>query len=87
MNAELLYAACVVACLALVSATVSAATAATEQGGPASPRFTLVLDGSAVDPTDIIVIGIDQVQRVGSDTWWHTDLRPLAEAAVPIKKQ
>ena len=47
---------------------------------------TLVLDGSAIDPTDIIVIGIDQVQRTGSDTWWHTELRPLAEAAVPVKK-
>jgi hypothetical protein len=48
---------------------------------------TLVLDGGPVDPTDIIVIGIDQVQRVGSEEWWHTDLRPLAEAAVPIKKK
>jgi hypothetical protein len=48
---------------------------------------TLVLDASAIDPTDIVVIGIDQAQRAGSETWWHTDLRPLAEAAVPVKKQ
>ena len=48
---------------------------------------TLVLDGGPVDPTDIIVIGIDQVQRAGSEEWWHTDLRPLAEAAVPVKKK
>jgi hypothetical protein len=48
---------------------------------------TLVVDGGPVDPTDIIVIGIDQVQRVGSEEWWHTDLRPAAEAAVPIKKK
>lgn len=48
---------------------------------------TLVLDGSPVDPTDIIVVGIDQAQRAGSETWWNTDLRPLAEAAVPIKKK
>jgi hypothetical protein len=47
---------------------------------------TLVLDGSLVDPTDIIVIGIDQAQRAGSDTWWHTELRAAAEAAVPVKK-
>lgn len=47
---------------------------------------TIVLDGSAVEPTDIIVIGIDQAQLAGSEQWWHTDLRPLAEAAVPIKK-
>ena len=48
---------------------------------------TLVLDGSIVEPTDIIVIGIDQAPRAGSETWWHTDLRPTAEAAVPVKKK
>ena len=48
---------------------------------------TVVLDGSPVDPTDIIVIGIGQAQRAGSETWWHTELRPLAEAAVPVKKK
>ena len=47
---------------------------------------TIVLDGAPIDPTDIIVIGIDQAQRVGTEQWWHTDLRPLAEAAVPLKK-
>jgi hypothetical protein len=47
---------------------------------------TIVLDGAPIDPTDIVVIGIDQAQRVGSEQWWHADLRPLAEAAVPIKK-
>jgi hypothetical protein len=48
---------------------------------------TLVLDAGPVDPTDIIVVGIDQAQRAGSEEWWHTDLRPLAEAAVPAKKK
>lgn len=47
---------------------------------------TIVLDGSTVEPTDVIVIGIDQAQLAGSEQWWHTDLRPLAEAAVPVKK-
>jgi|SRR6187401_1038577 hypothetical protein len=47
---------------------------------------TIVLDGSAVEPTDVIVIGIDQAQLAGSEQWWHADLRPLAEAAVPVKK-
>ena len=47
---------------------------------------TIVLDGSPVEPTDIIVIGVDQAQLAGTEQWWHTDLRPLAEAAVPIKK-
>lgn len=47
---------------------------------------TIVLDGSPVEPTDIIVIGVDQAQLAGSEEWWHTDLRPLAEKAVPVKK-
>jgi len=53
----------------------------------ATKYSTLVLDVGPVDPTDIVVIGIDQVQRVGSEEWWHTDLRPAAEAAVPVKKK
>jgi hypothetical protein len=47
---------------------------------------TIVLDGAPVESTDIIVIGIDQAQLAGSEEWWHADLRPLAEAAVPAKK-
>jgi hypothetical protein len=47
---------------------------------------TIVLDGAPVEPTDIIVIGIDQAQLAGSEQWWNTDLRPLAEKAVPVKK-
>jgi hypothetical protein len=48
---------------------------------------TLVLDGAPIDPTDIVVVGIDQVQRAGSDAWWRADLQPAAEAAVPVRKQ
>jgi len=48
---------------------------------------TIVLDAGPVDPSDIIVIGIDGTQRAGSDAWWHAELRPLAEKAVPVKKQ
>jgi hypothetical protein len=47
----------------------------------------LVLDGSPIDPTDVIVIGINQAQRVGSDEWWRADLQPAAEAAVPLRKR
>jgi hypothetical protein len=47
---------------------------------------TIVLDGSPVEPTDVIVIGVDQAQLAGSEQWWNTDLRPLAEKAVPVKK-
>ena len=48
---------------------------------------TLVLDGTKIDPSDIIVIGINQVQRAGSETWWRTELQRAAEAAVPLKKR
>ena len=47
---------------------------------------TMVLDGSPIEATDIIVVGVDQAQRAGSDAWWRTDLQPAAEAAVPVKK-
>ena len=48
---------------------------------------TLVLDGSTVDRADIVVVGINQVQRAGSDAWWRTELQRAAEAAVPLKKK
>ena len=48
---------------------------------------TLVLDGGAVDATDVIVIGINQAQRAGSDSWWRAELQRAAEAAVPLKKK
>jgi hypothetical protein len=51
-----------------------------------SKYSTLVLDGSEIDPTDVIVIGINQAQAVGSDAWWRADLQPAAEAAVPLRK-
>lgn len=47
---------------------------------------TIVLDGSPVDPAGSIAIGVNQVQRVNSDTWWRADLRAAAEAAVSRKK-
>jgi hypothetical protein len=47
---------------------------------------TLVVDGSNVDLTDVIVIGINQAQHTGSDAWWRAELQRLAEAAVPLKK-
>ena len=46
---------------------------------------TIVLDGGPVNPTDSIVIGVNQAQRVNSDAWWRADLQPAAEAAVPKK--
>jgi hypothetical protein len=47
---------------------------------------TIVLDGGPVDPAGSIVIGVNQAQRVNSDTWWRADLKTAAEAAVPRKK-
>jgi hypothetical protein len=48
---------------------------------------TLVLDGGPVEPTYQIVIGVNQAQRAGSETWWQADLQPAAEAVVPLKKK
>ena len=47
---------------------------------------TIVLDGGPVDPTGSIVIGVNQVQRVNSATWWRADLQAAAESAVPRTK-
>jgi hypothetical protein len=47
---------------------------------------TIVLDGSPVDPAGVIVIGINQAQRVNSEIWWRADLKAAAEAAVPRTK-
>ncbi len=52
----------------------------------ATKYSTLVLDGSAVGPTDVIVVGVNGVQRAGSDTWWHGDLQAAAVAAARPKK-
>jgi hypothetical protein len=47
---------------------------------------TVVLDGSPMDATDVIVVGINQAQVVGSNSWWRVDLQPAAQAAVSPKK-
>ena len=47
---------------------------------------TVVLDGTTLEPSDIVVIGVNQAQHAGSSEWWRAELRPLAEAAVPSKK-
>jgi len=50
---------------------------------PHSTKYsTLVLDGSAIDPADQIVVGVNQAQRVNSDAWWRADIQPAAESAV-----
>ena len=47
---------------------------------------TMVLDGSPIDPTDVVVIGVNQAQRAGSQAWWRADLQPSAEALAKKKK-
>jgi hypothetical protein len=47
---------------------------------------TMVLDGSPLEPSDVIVVGVDQAQRVDSDVWWRADLQAAAEAAARRKK-
>jgi hypothetical protein len=47
---------------------------------------SMVLDGSEILPTDVIVAGVNQAQRAGSETWWRADVQAAAEAAVPRKK-
>jgi hypothetical protein len=41
----------------------------------------MVLDVGTIEATDTLMAGVDQVQRVGSDDWWHVDLRAIAEQA------
>jgi hypothetical protein len=53
---------------------------------PRGTKFsTLVLDGSPIEPTDVIVVGVNQAQRADSETWWRAELQPAAEAAVQKK--
>jgi hypothetical protein len=47
---------------------------------------TLVLDGSPIDATDVIVVGVNQAQRVGTEVWWRAELQTVAEAAAQRKK-
>ena len=41
---------------------------------------TMVLDIGGFEPGDTLLVGVDQAQQVGSDDWWHVDLRTVAEA-------
>ena len=48
---------------------------------------TMVLDGSPIEPTDLLVVGVNQAQRVNSDAWWRADLQAAAtEEAAKRKK-
>jgi len=42
----------------------------------------MVIDVRPLTPTDRIVIGVDQAQRVDSEKWWSAELVDVAKAAV-----
>lgn len=46
----------------------------------------MVLDGSPIEPTDFIVVGVNQAQRVDSDAWWRADLQTAANEAAKQRK-
>jgi hypothetical protein len=46
----------------------------------------MVLDVGTIAPTDTLMAGVDQVQAAGSEEWWRTDLRAIAEAAAEAKR-
>jgi hypothetical protein len=46
---------------------------------------TMVLDGWTVTPTDRVVIGVNQAQRLGTEKWWNAELESLAKASVKSK--
>ena len=47
---------------------------------PSETKYSsMVLDGSPIEATDTVVVGINQAQRVNSDDWWRADLQTAAE--------
>lgn len=47
---------------------------------PKETKFSaMVLDVGAIDPSDALLVGVDQAQTTGADDWWRADLRTLAE--------
>jgi hypothetical protein len=48
----------------------------------ATKYSTMVIDVRPLTPTDRIVIGVDQAQRVDSEKWWSAELVDAAKAAV-----
>ncbi len=47
-----------------------------------SKYSTMVLDGSPIEPTDVVVFGVNQAQKAATETWWRADLQALAQEAV-----
>jgi len=55
---------------------------------PGTTKFsTMVLDGSPIEPTDVLVIGVNQAQRASSEAWWRTDLQAAATEEASKRKK
>lgn len=54
--------------------------------GRSTKYSAMVLDGWAIEPTDVIVIGVDQAQRADTEVWWRADLQAAAEAAAKSRQ-
>jgi hypothetical protein len=39
----------------------------------------MILDGFPIEPNDLVVVGVNQAQRVGSEAWWRAELQTAAE--------
>jgi hypothetical protein len=39
----------------------------------------MILDGFPIEPSDLVVVGVNQAQRVGSEAWWRAELQTAAE--------
>lgn len=46
----------------------------------------MVLDGSPIEPTDLVIVGVNQAQRVDSETWWRADLQAAADEAAKKRR-
>jgi hypothetical protein len=48
---------------------------------PGETKYSsMVLDGSKLEATDAVVVGINQAQKVNSEAWWRAELQAAAEA-------
>jgi hypothetical protein len=51
-----------------------------------STKFSsMVVDVGAIGATDILVVGVNQAQRAGSEQWWRAELQSAAEAVAKRK--
>jgi hypothetical protein len=53
----------------------------------ATKYSALVLDGIPIEPTDVVVVGVNQAQRTGSDAWWRADLQEAALATIAKRQK